>query len=34
MKGSIVAAAEGDRLAGRRAREIGELLLDREAIPA
>ena len=34
MKGSIVAAAEGDRLAGRRAREIGELLLDRETIPA
>lgn len=32
MKGSIVAAAEGDRLAARRAREIGELLLEREAI--
>jgi AcrR family transcriptional regulator len=32
MKGSIVAAAEGDQLAARRAREIGELLLEREAI--
>ncbi|MEA2418249.1 MAG: hypothetical protein QOE60_455, partial [Thermoleophilaceae bacterium] len=32
MKGSIVAAGEGDRLAGRRAREIGQLLLQREAI--
>jgi AcrR family transcriptional regulator len=31
MKGSIVAAGEGDRQAARRAREIGELLLDREA---
>jgi AcrR family transcriptional regulator len=27
MKGSIVAAGEGDRLAARRARELGELLL-------
>ncbi|MEA2330341.1 MAG: hypothetical protein QOH58_479 [Thermoleophilaceae bacterium] len=32
MKGSIVAAGEGDRLAAQRAREIGELLLAREAI--
>jgi AcrR family transcriptional regulator len=32
MKGSIVAAGEGDRLAARRAREIGELLLEHEAI--
>jgi AcrR family transcriptional regulator len=32
MKGSIVAAGEGDPLAGRRAREIGQLLLEREAI--
>jgi AcrR family transcriptional regulator len=31
MKGSIVAAGEGDRQAARRAREIGELLLEREA---
>jgi hypothetical protein len=31
MKGSIVAAGEGDRQAARRAREIGDLLLDREA---
>jgi AcrR family transcriptional regulator len=31
MKGSIVAAGEGDRFAARRAREIGELLLEREA---
>ncbi len=31
MKGSIVAAGEGDRDAARRAREIGTLLLDREA---
>ena len=29
MKGSIVAAGEGDELAGRRAREMGEDLLDR-----
>jgi AcrR family transcriptional regulator len=34
MKGSIVAAGEGDREAARRAREIGELLLAHEAIPA
>src|SRR5438132_1338926 len=27
MKGSIVAAGEGDRLAARRAREVGALLL-------
>jgi AcrR family transcriptional regulator len=32
MKGSIVAAGEGDHLAARRARQIGELLLEREAI--
>ena len=32
MKGSIVAAGEGDQLAARRAREIGQLLLEREAI--
>ena len=32
MKGSIVAAGEGDRLAARRAREIGELLLKREGV--
>jgi AcrR family transcriptional regulator len=32
MKGSIVAAGEGDGVAARRAREIGELLLEREAI--
>ena len=32
MKGSIVAAGEGDHLAARRAREIGELLLAHEAI--
>ena len=30
MKGSIVAAGEGDRLAARRARRLGELLLARE----
>jgi AcrR family transcriptional regulator len=30
MKGSIVAAGEGDRLAARRARALGELLLERE----
>jgi hypothetical protein len=29
MKGSIVAAGEGDELAGRRARAMGEDLLDR-----
>jgi AcrR family transcriptional regulator len=34
MKGSIVAAAEGDRRAAQRARQIGELLLAREAIAA
>jgi AcrR family transcriptional regulator len=34
MKGSIVAAGEGDRLAAARARDMGELLLAREAIPA
>jgi AcrR family transcriptional regulator len=33
MKGSIVAAAEGDRQAARRAREIGALLL-REKLPS
>jgi AcrR family transcriptional regulator len=33
MKGSIVAAGEGDRLAAVRARQVGELLLEREAIP-
>jgi len=32
MKGSIVAAGEGDRLAGQRAQEIGRLLLEHEAI--
>lgn len=31
MKGSIVAAGEGDKLAARRARDLGELLLAREA---
>jgi AcrR family transcriptional regulator len=30
MKGSIVAAGEGDRMAARRAKAIGELLLERE----
>jgi AcrR family transcriptional regulator len=34
MKGSIVAAGEGDQIAARRAREIGQLLLEREAIAA
>jgi AcrR family transcriptional regulator len=34
MKGSIVAACEGDRIAAQRAREIGELLLERETIAA
>jgi hypothetical protein len=29
MKGSIVAAGEGDELAGKRARAMGEDLLDR-----
>ena len=32
MKGSIVAAGEGDQVAARRAQEIGQLLLEREAI--
>jgi AcrR family transcriptional regulator len=32
MKGSIVAAGEGDQVAARRAQEIGQLLLKREAI--
>lgn len=32
MKGSIVAAGEGDRRAARRARELGELLLAREGL--
>jgi AcrR family transcriptional regulator len=32
MKGSIVSAGEGDMLAAQRAREIGQLLLEREAI--
>jgi hypothetical protein len=30
MKGSIVAAGEGDRDAAKRARRLGELLLARE----
>jgi AcrR family transcriptional regulator len=30
MKGSIVAAGEGDRMAARRAKALGELLLERE----
>jgi AcrR family transcriptional regulator len=36
MKGSIIAAAEGDRNAARCAREVGELLLERNgiAVPA
>jgi len=34
MKGSIVAAGEGDRDAARRAQDIGALLLDREAAKA
>ena len=29
MKGSIISAAEGDREAARRAREIGTLILER-----
>jgi AcrR family transcriptional regulator len=33
MKGSIVSAGEGDREAGRRARELGVLLLERHGIP-
>jgi AcrR family transcriptional regulator len=32
MKGSIVAAGEGDRIAAQRAQEIGQLLLEHEAI--
>jgi AcrR family transcriptional regulator len=32
MKGSIVAAAEGDRLAALRARQVGQLLLEHEAL--
>ena len=32
MKGSIVAAGEGDRHAARRARDLGELLLQREGV--
>jgi len=32
MKGSIVAAAEGDQLAARRAREVGRLLLQAEGV--
>ncbi|MCL4367659.1 MAG: TetR/AcrR family transcriptional regulator [Actinobacteria bacterium] len=32
MKGSIIAAAEGDRQAARRAREVAELLLERELV--
>jgi AcrR family transcriptional regulator len=32
MKGSIVAAGEGDRAAARRARELGELLLARHGV--
>jgi AcrR family transcriptional regulator len=34
MKGSIVAAGEGDRDAARRARALGELLLEREGVLA
>ncbi len=34
MKGSIVAAAEGDREAGARARELGVLLLAHHGITA
>jgi AcrR family transcriptional regulator len=32
MKGSIVAAGEGDQLAARRAREVGRLLLQAEGV--
>jgi AcrR family transcriptional regulator len=32
MKGAIVAAGEGDRDAARRARELGELLLERRGV--
>ncbi len=34
MKGSIVAAGEGDRWAARRAQEVGALLLQHKAAPA
>ena len=34
MKGSIVAAGEGDSLAAQRARQLGELLLEREGVLA
>jgi AcrR family transcriptional regulator len=34
MKGSIVAAGEGDTLAAARAREMGDLLLERETLAA
>jgi len=34
MKGSIVAAGEGDELAGRRAHTMGEDLLDRFLRPS
>ena len=34
MKGSIVAAAEGDLEAAQRARRLGELLLEREGVAA
>ena len=34
MKGSIVAAAEGDHEAGVRARRMGELLLEQEGVLA
>ena len=34
MKGSIVAAGEGDRFAAQRARELGELLLERNGVGA
>jgi AcrR family transcriptional regulator len=33
MKGSIVAAGEGDKFAARRARQVGRLLLDAEFSP-
>jgi AcrR family transcriptional regulator len=33
MKGSIVAAGEGDQDAARRARELGTLLLERHGVP-
>ena len=32
MKGSIVAAGEGDREAARRAQELGVLLLERHGV--